>query len=641
MNWSHLRATIWMRWRILVNRIRRTGKLGNTLLALVVGLALIVAIGLFVFAYRLGIHELPEANPMGVLATWLGLSLGFAFFWMVGLVTDLQRADAMSFRNLLHLPISLRWAFLYNYLSSYVSLSVGLFLPAMLGLACAMVATRGPAALLAFPLILAFFALITALTYQLRGWLARLMENKRRGRNVIALVTVAFVVLLQLPNLINLALVKNRRAERDAERSLRREERALEERDRDIEAALDEIRGTDVDGIDQGGTDQAVTGQGVTGAEKREAAEAQKRERLSQRRAESARSDARAEQLLLLCTKWIPLGWLAFGMRAAFEGRLAPPLLGLLGMAAIAAWSLRRSYRTTMASILGQEPERARSARGPAAKARASDGRGRRPLLVERSLPFVDDPANGIAWASLRSTLRAPEAKIMFLSPVILLSLFAIMLGNNPRLQTLQSFGPMMALGAISMGLFSISQLIQNQFGLDRDGFRLFVLSPVPRHQILLGKNLATAPLGLGIGLLALLGLQFFVPLDLVHFAGACLQLVSAYMLCCLVGNMLSILGPMRLKPHGMRAEGVKWKTVLWQLLSVILLPIAFSPLLIPLGIEFLLRHRSWATWLPLYPLLHGLLLILVYQLYRWLSRLEGELLQRREQRILAVLTRE
>ena len=45
-----------------------------------------------------------------------------------------------------------------------------------------------------------------------------------------------------------------------------------------------------------------------------------------------------------------------------------------------------------------------------------------------------------------------------------------------------------------------MQQILQNQFGMDRDGFRALVLSPIPRHQILFGKNLATAPFALGIG---------------------------------------------------------------------------------------------------------------------------------------------
>jgi hypothetical protein len=43
---------------------------------------------------------------------------------------------------------------------------------------------------------------------------------------------------------------------------------------------------------------------------------------------------------------------------------------------------------------------------------------------------------------------------------------------------------------------------------------------------------------------------------------------------------------------------------------------------------------------LPVYLILHALGLAAVVLLYRWLIRLQGELLQAREQRILELLTR-
>lgn len=262
-------------------------------------------------------------------------------------------------------------------------------------------------------------------------------------------------------------------------------------------------------------------------------------------------------------------------------------------------------------------------------------------LMVERSLPFTSETVAGIAWANLRSLVQSPEVKMLLLSPVILLGLFGIMLSKDTTQEVLGPFSSMLGLGAISMGLLSIIQLLQNQFGLDRAGFRAYVLSPVPRHQILLGKNLATAPLGMGIGLIALIGLQFLLPADFPHFVGACVQLVSAYLLLCLVGNAISILGPMRLKENTLKAANAKFKTILFQILSIFLIPITLSPLLIPSGMEFVLRKQEWTQMLPLYPMLHAVGLIGIYIFYRWMIRQQGELLQAREQRILDVLTRD
>lgn len=608
MNWSHLRTTLWLRWRILVNRVRRTGKLNNVLFGLLLVLGSVICVGLFAAALIVGVQVLPEAKPEQLLMTWIVFALLFLFSWMVGLMTDLQRSDAMSFQNLLHLPVSLGWVFLYNYLSSFVSLSMAIFLPPMLGLCLAMVIVHGPLMLLSFPLLLGFFGMVTAITYQVRGWLAHLMKDKRRGRNIVAAITVGFVILIQAPNLINMSLQGSGRAERRKERLELRELRNVAR----------------VEGPEQ---------------------DAAKLE-LERRNVESEQVKITREHNISLGTLMVPVGWLPYGVRATAEGQWVRGSLCALGMLLIGAWSLRRSFRTTLSSVVGGSG----AGRGtvvamphsiPSLESAEEHGASgeHKTLLVERSLPFTSERVAGIALASLRSLLQAPEVKMLLLSPVIILGLFGVMLSKNSTQEMLGSFTSMMSLGAISVGLLSIIQLMQNQFGLDRAGFRAYLLSPVPRDQILLGKNLATAPFGIGVGLLALIGLQFFVPADFPHFVGACLQLLSAYMLLCLVGNMISILGPMRLKENTLKAANAKFKTILIQVLSIFLIPITLSPLLIPSAAEFVLRKQDWAQMVPLYPLLHAVGLMGIYLFYRWMLREQGAFLQKREQHILDLLT--
>jgi hypothetical protein len=601
LNYSHLQAVLWLRWRILVNRIRRGGKLGSVMFGVLLFFAACTSLGLFVLALVLGLTTLEKATPFGLMATWAGLALGFLFFWMVGLLTDLQRSDSMSFKHLLHLPVSLRWVFLYNYLSSFVSFSVGIFLPAMLGLCIAMTVVLGPAMLVSIPLVLAYFGMITALTYQLRGWLARLMEDKRRGRTVLAALTMGFVLVLQAPNLLNLTRQESSRAERQRVRAERRELR---------------------DTIERGGPERVAA-----------------EEALARLDAQERSAEAELDTQVSFVATVLPVGWLPYGVRATHERRWLPSALCLLGMLGIGGWSLQRSYRTTLDFTTGAR-RGGKSAAAKLTKSVAKPGAARKPSLVERTLPFVADAEAAIAFATLRALLRAPEAKLLLLSPIILLGLFGFLLAKTPALDQLGDYAPAMSLGAASTGLLSILQLIQNQFGLDRAGFRAFVLSPVPRTGVLRGKNLAVAPLALGVGLAALIGLACFVPLDASHFLGGCLQMVSAYLLACLVGNTISILGPMRLKENALKAENVNAKTILWQLLSLILIPIVLSPLLIPFGVEFALRALEFESALPVYLILHALGLAAVVLLYRWLIQHQGELLQAREQRILELLTR-
>ena len=593
---------LWMRYRILMNRFKKTGKLSRFFLTLLLIASAVVAVGGFVVALEVGLEELEGAEAKHILWIWLVLVVVFLFFWMVGLLAELQRSDSMSFKNLLHLPVSLEWVFIYNYLSSFISLSILVFLPPMLGFSLALVLVFGAQMLLGFLLVLGFFTMLTALTYQLRGWLARLMEDKRRGRNIVMGITFCFVLLLQLPNALNLSGVLS-----DSSSDWERYELQ---------------KAADTEGPEQ----------------------AQAQAELAALLAEQEQSNARFANMISMGALIVPFGWLPYGMSATFDGRWLAGLLCLVGMFGIAAFSLARSYRATMISIVqggadGGDASPKAVAKAAAKAKRTARGKAKNPL-VEQRLPWVSEQSSAIATAGIQSLIRAPEAKMLLLSPVIMIGLFIIMLLKNPDRAGLAAYGPGMSLAAIAMGMLSLQQLLQNQFGLDRTGFRAYLLSPIPRHRILLGKNLALAPIAMCIGMISLLALQFLVGLGVEHFLGAVLQLVSAYLILSLIGNQISILGPMRLKEVGMKASGAKLRIVLLQMLSFILIPVSLAPLLLPWVIEYVLRDQYWASWLPIYLLLQAFGLLALLAIFRWTLKQQGELLQQREQKILETLTR-
>ena len=202
MNASQLRTMLWLRWRLTYNQWRRGGELSAviTLIMLAIGLALAAAGA--VGGVIGGAFGLARASPRTTMLVWDGLAAAFLVFWTLGVVTELQRSEIVDAGRLLHLPVSLRDVFVLNYLSSHFSFSLAALLPAMLGLAAGTFLGRGPAAALLVPLVLGFFFMITAWTYCLHGWLAVLMVNKRRRRAVIMGITMVFVVLFQLPNLL-------------------------------------------------------------------------------------------------------------------------------------------------------------------------------------------------------------------------------------------------------------------------------------------------------------------------------------------------------------------------------------------------------------------------------------------------------
>src|SRR5207253_6153784 len=119
--------------------------LANTVvLAVLALLAVLAAAFLFAGSFLAGLLVLPQAPPAVLLYVWDGLVAAFLFCWTLGLLADLQRSEALALDKLLYLPVSPTGAFLLNYLSSLVSLSLALFLPAMAGLGLAQVFVKGP-----------------------------------------------------------------------------------------------------------------------------------------------------------------------------------------------------------------------------------------------------------------------------------------------------------------------------------------------------------------------------------------------------------------------------------------------------------------------------------------------------------------
>ncbi|PCJ52074.1 MAG: hypothetical protein COA70_12935 [Planctomycetota bacterium] len=345
-----------------------------------------------------------------------------------------------------------------------------------------------------------------------------------------------------------------------------------------------------------------------------------------------------SEKRIVLASQVIPFGWLPYGMHALFRGKLLPAALCIFGLFLLGGLSLRRSYRTTLRAIVegvGHGGKEKKGLEKSAVVESLSKPQGI--LLVERKLRWVGEATSGIAFANLRSLMRAPETKMMLLGPIIMFGFMGMMMAKNDDLESLRFWAPAVNLGAISVGLISINQLLQNQFGLDRAGFRAFLLSPVPRFQILVGKNLTVAPFGIGIGFFAMLGLQWFLPSDVEHFLGAMVQVFSAFLLLCLLGNLMSIYAPVRMRELGTKAVKPKFATFILQFLTLIFVPLTLSPLLLPWVLEFMFGGGA----VPVFLLMHLLMFAAIALLYRWLVRQQGELLQSREQEILDVLTRD
>jgi ABC-2 type transport system permease protein len=450
---------------------------------------------------------------------------------------------------------------------------------------------------------------VTAVTYQVRGWLASLMMNKRRRRTLVTAIGAAFILLVQLPNLFNRLYLRSR-----TEKDVASSQQMMEETQK-LSADLQR---------------HAVSPQ-------------QAQERLDAiKHAQSLERKAVAEFKTEDVIRWvriadlvIPPGWVAYGAAEASHQIVWPGLLGAVGLCLIAAASLRRSYHTTLRFYRGDYESGEKGKKQVAARPQGERGT----LLVERQLPWAPEEAAATAFANLRALIRAPEAKMMLLSLLIVGAIFGSTLAAGRKSRLPETFRPMMAMGVIMIETLSLSQIFQNQFGFDRDGFRTFLLSPARRRNILLGKNLSLAPLAIGSGAFALVILEFLYPLSLAHFLASLVQLVSAYLMVCLIGNYTSILLPSAVRSGSFRSSTTTFSGSLLRVVAVFVLMTALGPLFLPLGIELLLHSLQFAQFVPIYLILALLELALIAVLYALLLESQGLLLQSREQKILQAVT--
>jgi ABC-2 type transport system permease protein len=610
VNWQHLRAFIWLRWRLMVNQARRAGALSAVLMMIVAIGMVVVAIPLFIGSFMLGQFLIPKAEPVYLMYAWDALVVAFLFFWGIGLITELQRSDPLSLSKFLHLPVSANGAFLINYLSSLLRLSLIFFGPIMLGFGLALIVERGMLLLIVLPLMAAFLLMVTAMTYQLQGWLAALMSNPRRRRTVIVVTTTTFVLLVQLPNLMN--LYSGFGVQANVDRS---------------NAFMDAM--TKLQRASQAGEFDAM-----------ELARRQK-ELLAKKQDSDRIVAANWERTARLVNLILPVGWLPLGVVSAVEGKVIPSILGILGMTLIGTVSLWRAYRTTVGIYQGQPTNRKGRPAPVSVPSVASPASVRKPglLAMETRLPGVSEPVSAIALAGLRALIRSPEAKMMLLSPVIMIPIFGSMV-VRVRQDLPELLRPLMAIGGMGFVLLGVLQLMSNQFGFDRDGFRVFVLSAASRRDILFGKNLTFVPVVMGMAAILLVAVQLLCPMRLDHLLAMVPQYLSMFLMFCMLANFSSIYAPFFIAAGTLKPSNPKMSTILLQMVMFLfLLPLTQGPTLLPLGAEALLRFAGWPEALPIYLVLSLVECAVVVLIYWLILQWQGSLFQACEQQILESVT--
>jgi hypothetical protein len=587
VNWDQLKTILWLRWRLTRNQWSR-GK-GTAVVAAIVAVgACVLSVGGFVGALLAGIYAFDNASAVHVWGVWLVVTLAFLFFWTLGLMQEIQRSETIDLQRLLHLPVALGQLFVINYLASHFAVSILVVVPAMTGLSLGLAISRGPAMLLLIPLSLSMVCMITAWTYCLRGWLAAMMSNPRRRRSITMAIVFAFVLLGQAPNLyFNVILRSGRHG-----------------------AAV----------AAPGSTQPQRNPQVASDGEKL-------RQKFTQFRS---------------FQKFIPPLWLPLGAQALAEGNALPALLGALGCFGVGALGLRRAYRATLrfyrGDTGGKVAARAESKPMPAA---APDGAKIGSRFLELRLPGVPEQAAALAAATFRSLSRAPEVKIAWGTSILVPLLVGGTVLFRSSFKLPDAAKPFVATSAVVFSAFMMVQFFANQFGFDRDGFRALVLSPADRRLILLGKNLACVPAGAGFGALLLLLITVRLGLPPEVFAAALFQLATVLLLAGVAGNALSILVPYRIQQGTMKPTKMPGMAMLVLMLSHLLFPFAMAPVFVPPLAEFLWRAAGWPEAVPVNLILSAGLAGLAGLAYWQALAPMGRLLQRRETKILGIVTAE
>jgi len=584
LNWEQLKTILWLRWRLTRNQWQRAGGFGAVLAVIVTVCAVVLGATTFFGGLIGGALGLGEVKPVVVMGIWLGVTVAFLFFWLIGLLAEIQRSETIDLQRLMHLPVALGQMFVINFVASHFALSIILMLPAMTGLALGLAFSRGPAMLLLLPLAWSMVFMISAWTYCLRGWLATMMGNPRRRRAIIMGITLAFIIVAQLPNFYFNVFGGRKRFD-----------------------------------LPKNATPEEVQ---------------------SHRAARQAKDKVNVHRLIAF-QKLIPPLWVPYGALGLAEHRVWPALLGTVGCLSLGVLGLRRAYRSTVkfyqGETGGQAGRREILSAPTATTLPAPVGR----TLLELRLPVVPEQAAAVALGTLRSMLRAPEVKMAWGTAFIV----TVILGASVLFRSAPKFPdaakPFVVTGAMAFSLFMLVQFLANHFGYDRQGFRAFVLSPVDRRLILLGKNLANWPVSAAFGLLLLVVISFWLRLPILAAVAAIFQLATLLLLGSLAGNLLSILVPFRIEAGSMKPTKMPARAMLTMVLCQFLFPVVMLPVFVPPLLEWLCQLAGWPALVPINLILSVLLAMLTVVLYWQTLEPLGRLLQRREISILNTVTAE
>ena len=653
MSARRLKAIFLLRWQLNRNAFRRTSAFSAAVYIILRVLFLLGLVGGTIGAFFLGKSDALAANPNRILWLVSGAISAFLFFWLIGLLAELQRSDSLDHRRMAHLPISLKEMFLFNYAVSHWTPSCLLFLWISAGFVIGTMFRFGGRMALISGLLALMILAISSWTYALRGWLTKLMLNERRRRSLIVWMTCAVILMVQVPNLLFNNSLFGFRAVAETERIERRLTRDIEYAESRFKDIKETAKRAESNLIEE---DLQLTSPQSEAWRQQNLRRHQERLRKARERLretfeayrtslqENAPGDWRLqpETALSIFQSAFPPLWPASAAASIArneQGQYKRAFWIALELAGLCYLALIRAFRAIQSEF--QMPSPRSQQRFKREETTPKNSGKTKPMKnwLERNLPGISNPTAAVAWGTLRCLTRMPEAKMTLLIPILLLVVFGALYFDDLAASKPDAFVRFLPSSILFLSFMGSLPFFTNAFGFDRSGFCAIVLSPVPRSQILLGKNLAILPPFLLLAALPLFGIQLLARPPILYTISAFLQALTLCLLLTLFGNLLSIKAPYRSKPGSL--QPVKTKSGVSALMNM-LFPFLFILLLIPTTMPLLVEELS--QWMPFFPFhwnitLSALSLLVIAFSYRQSLHSMGNLLASREQEILRVVT--
>jgi hypothetical protein len=349
-------------------------------------------------------------------------------------------------------------------------------------------------------------------------------------------------------------------------------------------------------------------------------------------------------QTLLLAHEVVPLLWVSNGAMTLTVGNVLPAILSAAGMLLIGGLGIRRAYRATVRFYQGQAP-RLRWGQAIAAVSSAKPEKKKitrnKTNLLERTIPGVPEEASASATAFFLCFIRSPEVKMALAMNILMPLIFGAVLFVRHPADVGNIAKSFIATGVVAFTLLGTGRFLYNQFGYDRSGFRTLVLLPVPRRHILLGKNIALMPMTSGVGLIFLVLVKFALDVPIIIILAAFLQLLTAFFLLCITGNLFSVFFPYRIAIGSLKSTKIAPLTGFLVFLTQLAFPILMLPIFFPPALGSLFSAIGWIPLAAGNLLFSILILAIVGICYRVSLNGLGGLMQRQEKEILRVVTQE